>query len=325
MGLDDIIAREAPPATVPRLALQNASNFPVPPEQSPTATGCEGREDRVRHHLAQMGHTLQTHHVRQPRRCGDESPRKTRRDGGGMSPAEKIQRWLAWVLKKGNSELEVTVSPLGGENCSSGSWASLGQLAEAMRKAKPEFGEFDARSLEIVLTSTDQAGRFEISAGGYLRLVPRDERREKPPRCPLSCERYSDRGRSRSSSSSCTLSRPSSPAAPTPASPHLSLPRGGGECFSIATPRGGQEACGHVDTMDVEEAADTDLRTGLLDVQSRRAPSPPPWGGDSTDVWTHFADEEAGKVWWYYEGPLGKWWCKQQGEAPVPYTFQEVF
>lgn len=77
--------------------------------------------------------------------------------------------------------------------------------------------------------------------------------------------------------------------------------------------------------MDVEEA-DRDLRASLLEVLpglERRAPSPPPWGGDSTDVWTHFEDEEADRVWWYYEGPLGKWWCKQRGETPVPYAMGE--
>lgn len=304
MGLDDIIAREAPSADVPGPALQST---PHASPQQPPAADCEGRADRVRHGLAQMGHTLDTQHVRQLSRLGDRNPRKARRDGG-MSPAEKIQRWLAWVLKKGHSELGVTLSPLGGENCSSGSWAPLRELAEAMRKAKPEFGEFDGRSLEIVLTSTDQAGRFEISAGGYLRLVPRKE------------HRCSDRGRTRLSSSSCSLSRPASPAAPlpasAPASPHLSPSRSGGVCFNIATTAGSSEA----DAMDVEEAADKDLREGLLEVQGRRAPSPPPWGGDSTDVWTHYEDEEAAKVWWYYNGPLGKWWCKQQGDAPVPYT-----
>jgi len=36
-----------------------------------------------------------------------------------------------------------------------------------------------------------------------------------------------------------------------------------------------------------------------------RAPSPPPG-----DHWKKFTD--GGTLWWYYEGPLGKWWCTDE-------------
>jgi hypothetical protein len=48
-----------------------------------------------------------------------------------------------------------------------------------------------------------------------------------------------------------------------------------------------------------------------------RAPPRPPG-----EYWTQYTDEGQDKVWWYYEGPLGKWWCDDDAETvPRVWTF----
>jgi len=297
MGLDDIIACERHPMpakarvvspVVPPLPMYKAPP-PLPPQASPIDPG---KADRLRHRLAQMGHTLETRHVRRPRQQGlgarpqqqQQQPQQRQQRqqwrGGQMSPAERIQRWVSWVMKRGHAELGVAVDTRGG-----GWRAQLGELADAIRRAKPDFGEFDARSLHAVLESSNATGRFEFS-DSCIRLVPRDERlaQQCPPSNVVTSEPRGRRSRSSSAASSSSSRRGVADAAP--------------HSFSIATPRGSYcEGLG-----------------------ATRAPSPPPWGGENTDVWTKYKDKENGDcVWWRYEGPLGSWWCPE-GEEVVPYV-----
>lgn len=301
MGLDDIISRERRPAPPLLPAVHSVASYkaapplppPLPKQSSPLDGGsARGKGDRVRHMFAQMGHTRETHHVRHHSQHGNgarpqQQPQQWQRQRGGiMSASEKLQRWVSWVMKRGYSELGVAIDTSGregGANCR----ARLGELAETMRRTKPEFGEFDARSLQTALEESNHAGRFVFS-DGYVRLVARADRlAQVSQRSPSSVLALgagpSDPPGRRSRSSSLASSTGSS----------RGNIGGTAHSFSIATPRG--PACERHD--------------------SSQAPPPPPWGGNSTDVWTVY--HEDGKNWWYYKGPLGEWACLAEGEPPT--------
>lgn len=192
MGLDDIVAHELRPAPgrpgVSRLTTYKAApEVPPPPlPHDPPLDddgGAGGRAEGAARGLAQMDHTHETRHVRQHGQRGDrdqqQPQQRLRGRGGGMSLAERIQRWVCWAMKRGHSELRLAVDT--SWSGSSAGWrVHLGELTETMRGARPEFGEFDARSLQAVLESTDDAGRFEFS-GGHVRLVPRADRLPRQP------------------------------------------------------------------------------------------------------------------------------------------------
>merc|ERR1712190_153320 len=44
-------------------------------------------------------------------------------------------------------------------------------------------------------------------------------------------------------------------------------------------------------------------------------PAPP--GDRPSKFWQQFKDGDA--LWYYYEGPLGKWWCQDKDETPEPF------
>merc|ERR1711920_1182870 len=81
--------------------------------------------------------------------------------------------------------------------------------------------------------------------------------------------------------------RSSSPARLRPAI-SSSRPRVIGASSSATEPRG-------------RTAAQPLLRPRFSNVRPQRSPGPPPGLH-----WTRYHDD--GEVWWYYEGPLGKWW-----------------
>lgn len=48
-----------------------------------------------------------------------------------------------------------------------------------------------------------------------------------------------------------------------------------------------------------------------------RPPGPP------GEFWTQYTDEGQGKTWWFYEGPLGKWWCDDDDAVPRVWNFDD--
>lgn len=304
MGLDDIIACEHRPLSAPLPARPGAVSHkaapPLPPPPLPLQSSrvdggsAHRKGERVRHMLAQMGHTSKTKHVRNQRQHGsrarlEQAPQDWHhRRTGDMIPSEKIQRWVAWVMKKGHSELGVAI-----ESCGASCTAQLDELAEAMRTGRPEFGQLDARGLQTLLADSDQAGRFEFS-DGRVRLVPRGDRlAHASPRSQFG----NFAPRSRTAGPTGCRSRSSS------LSSSVGSSRGsiddGAQSFGISTPR-----------CPAEE------RT------ARQAPVPPPWDSEGTDEWTRYVDEEHGN-WWHYKGPRGEWCVMREGEAPQQYDAVE--
>lgn len=47
-------------------------------------------------------------------------------------------------------------------------------------------------------------------------------------------------------------------------------------------------------------------------------PLPPPGVN-----WTQYTDEGQGKTWWFYDGPLGKWWCDDDDAEPKVWNFDD--
>uniref|UniRef100_A0A7S4W4Y7 2'-phosphotransferase n=1 Tax=Alexandrium monilatum TaxID=311494 RepID=A0A7S4W4Y7_9DINO len=247
----------------------------------------------------QMGLTAETQHLRQTTPGSAKGDGARSYDGGrswgrrscrgdGRPAGEQVQRWLSWALRHGHRELMLSVDVAG--------WAELHAIARAMRRSRPDFGEFDARRLQALLEETDVVGRFEV-AGGKLRKLARDHRQPRPDRCaqpapaapsaasggiwglPVDSHR---RGRSGSSSSSIrSVRRRGSPSrSPSPAA---ALPANGAHLARQPQASG----------------------TGM--------PPPPPPG----DEWTKYQDN--GKDWYYYEGPLGRWWCESGSDEVQPY------
>eukprot|EP00928_Gymnodinium_smaydae_P072651 TRINITY_DN55980_c0_g1_i1.p1 TRINITY_DN55980_c0_g1~~TRINITY_DN55980_c0_g1_i1.p1 ORF type:complete len:326 (-),score=28.98 TRINITY_DN55980_c0_g1_i1:375-1352(-) len=81
---------------------------------------------------------------------------------------EQIHRWIGWALKTGYRDLGLRLVGDGA--------LRLDDLADAMRRDQPSFGDFDARELKRFLQETDQEGRFEVDSKWHLRKIPRGER-----------------------------------------------------------------------------------------------------------------------------------------------------
>eukprot|EP00928_Gymnodinium_smaydae_P052837 TRINITY_DN36988_c0_g1_i1.p1 TRINITY_DN36988_c0_g1~~TRINITY_DN36988_c0_g1_i1.p1 ORF type:complete len:400 (-),score=64.58 TRINITY_DN36988_c0_g1_i1:88-1287(-) len=170
------------------------------------------------------------------------------------SSAEKVQRWLAYALKKGYQELGIDLK--------AGEWALLTDLAEALGRTKPDFGIHDAAALREMLEQTDYAGRFEIDADGYCRKVQRE------------------------------LRQPQDRAQPARGGWQASAPAAGGRV--VQPPWRGRP--GHSAAL--------------------QAPDPP--GVKPAPPWQVFQD--SGVIWYYYDGPLGRWWCQNAHEKPEPFV-----
>lgn len=101
---------------------------------------------------------------------GKSSGRPNPRSYCSKLHGEQIQRWLAWMLRKGCSDYGLRVTSEG--------WVNVKELAGTMRQSRPDFGEFDAEKLQEVIEMSDVAGRFEFQAGS-LRKVPKGSRRQR--------------------------------------------------------------------------------------------------------------------------------------------------
>lgn len=168
--------------------------------------------------------------------------------------AEKVQRWVGYVLKRGHSDFGIVVESAG--------WVRLCDLVGVMRQRKPDFGIEDAAGLRHLLVETDAAGRFDVS-GDRVRMVERGQRVERGLR-----------------------------RAPERAEWPTSVKQ--------------------------EEAPDEDSPWGREAPAASRdgastVPSPPPG-----PHWTTYRDSDV--LWFYYDGPLGRWWTENEDGRPKRWT-----
>lgn len=177
--------------------------------------------------------------------------------GGGASSkprGEQVQRWLAYILKRGHEDLGITVDSDG--------WARLSDLSWAAKKSRQNFEIGTEEDLKELIEETDREGRFEIDASGRIRKLPRGQRTQR----------------------------------------HVPAP---------ATASGRRQ--------QNDRRVSTPPRQGGGGNNRRKPPMPPP--GGTGKGWQKYQDD--GVVWYYYEGPLGKWWCQEGDRGPDPRSLAE--
>ena len=213
-------------------------------------------------------------------------PRRPDGDAHGRLPTQpdrgigtKLERWLGWVLKKGYSELGIDVTD--------GGWARLDTVAAAGRQDRRDFASLDADKLRDILKESDTSGRFEIT-GAYLRKVRRDERAWT--RRSRETDLETDR--------SLTLA-----AAVT--SVRTSPGEAGGAGNGAGSTRVNAEVV-------AAEGPAHEAVVDAVDVGGRPCPPGPP--GDHWDIYRDHCDD-----WYFYDGPLGKWWADGSDCIPLPY------
>lgn len=289
---------------------------------------------RVRRSMEQMGWTPASQHIRQgPQnwaRDGESKWGERRGQRGGWrnsdgrdryTPQEKVQRWMAYVLRKGHQDLGVEVKD---------GWASLRDIAAQITVNKHlGFGECDEAKLAKFIQDTDCDGRFEIK-GSHIRKVSKEQRAKTNgtaingggsaagaaragPSFHRSASISSDeedswrhdarqltganhRSRSRSASSN-------------------GLDRMDQDMDALVERANMMRMAGEVEVID---AADADaVRTKLERADSPPRPEPPVPGGENL-YWKQFQDD--GFMWWFYDGPCGKWWVNDEvGAQPELY------
>lgn len=245
------------------------------------------QKTRVHRAMEQMGLTEGTRHIRQRPGAWAQSAPAPRGDCHN-SAAEKVQRWISWVLRSGHSQLNVPVCD---------GWVPLAALVVAMQKSRPGFGEFDGDKLRLLLENSDHAGRFELDQHGRLRKVPKGQRRPR------------------------TVAGPAV-AAPSAAGPVAVAATGRGQqphsasCSPMSHRQRRHASCSCSSERSLGGSgdvvmADAGSSPAHEPAPERRAPDRPPG-----DHWKQFQDE--GRLWWHYDGPKGQWWCAQHAE-PQPY------
>jgi len=310
MSLDDIVrtdqtfdagmqtatlSRSSPHRSVPWIAKPKAK-----PQQS-------ARAANLQRAMEQMGWTPDTKHIRKAPQYGPDVGSAGSAGSAGSigsvgsvgvqnqhAAGVKVQRYLAWVLRRGHQELALPVQR---------GWASLDVLAEAICVHRPDFGYMDGDKLLALLEESDIEGRFEVS-GRLLRKLPKGVRR------PWAGARsISSRG-----------------LAPSPARESSVSSRRGGR--RSRSPRSSSDADdqadNQADNQDLALAEECRKSMNLNEVSScRRAapndgPGPPRPPGLS---WTKYRDEKC--FWWFYDGPAGQWWCADEKSDPIPYVEDE--
>merc|ERR1740123_1797107 len=246
-------------------------------------SGEDPRAPRVRQACAQMGLTAETRHLRQ-------APRALSRGDGGRSDEQR--RGGGGRRREGQGVGERLQRWLGWAlrhghrellvTVDSAGWADLNDLAFALRGCRSDFGEVDGARLRALLLETDDAGRFEIS-GDKLRKVGRDEHRP----------RVASRA-------------PEMPAALTSARQGARNQRA--RSISDSSSHRVRRA-----SRSLSSSAPRPVVLGKAEAPAGGKPSKPPG-----PYWTRFQD--GGQDWWFYEGPLGKWWSQEGIDSDIqPY------
>lgn len=248
---------------------------PRPEEREFVALGGDPEAARLRRKTAHGSVGRET----TERSGGRRNQRFTERQS---SNGEGVQRWLGWVLAQGHRELDVPLDP--------GGWAGLQDIASAMRQSRPDFGRFGASELQALLEHTDQAGRFEVS-GGKLRKV------SKGMRQPRVAARASSDHQS-SYKDELAMDQEES-----------QWGRGDVDHWDTWAPTLREETAPQSMYGDGPGAQPPPpFPLGRVAQHGTNGPPPPPPG----EFWTRYFDE--GNAWFFYDGPLGKWWCVSGGE-----------
>lgn len=237
--------------------------------------------------------------------------------GQNRQNGEHVQRWLGWSLKTGYRQMNMSLKD--------GEWLLLKPLVNELSTSKPHFNITSVTELATLLEETDQAGRFEIN-GGYIRKVKRDnrvsraysataaarnrcegpthERPERPQTAEGSVYALSDKAREAEHTSRYSSSE-GAPTTHAPARVNFSPPRSSSvyDQRTVTPPR---------DTARSVYKKESPIKADA----NPDKPLPPPGAG-----WSKFVDD--GHFWWFYEGPLGKWWCQDLDMEVEPYVEEE--
>lgn len=271
------------------------------------------RREQVMRSFRQMGLTAETSHLRRAPQDsnGFHSGGRRRDDAKGRrrwSPAEKVQRWIAWVVQHGYKELGIMLAE--------GGWVDIAALAAAIPQSRPDFGEFDAEKLKVFIQDSDVDGRFEINPSNQLRKVPKDMRKAKSQRSPF--ER-SAAGTAAPRDPMDTIeveSSASSGCGRRARSPSLSSNSDGMGPNDDLEDAALAAACETLRVSgDVEDAKEVKAETRWPTVTAPPKPDPPPG-----EYWTKYQDENGGEEWYFYEGPLGQWWSCADATSILPYV-----
>lgn len=283
------------------------------------------KREEVHHRVSQMGLTQGTMHLRQGPSGHSCDERNGRRDRRACSVGEKVQRWIGWVLQRGHKELGLQVAE--------GGFGWLDELAVAMQRNRPDLGKHDTASLQALLRSSDEAGRFEVR-DGRVRKLHRDARCRRLPEAPAPVREQPvarsepgagtsgpGRGRSLASQASTRSSRlsrasPSLSRSPSPAPD-------AGAALAVRCEQA-LHVTGDIEQLGAEEVDSSEKVAPLADKAGFTSDAPefvvPSWPGKDRAVasgWEKFADtSEKGEqiFWFYFEGPSGKWaWSELNG------------
>lgn len=275
------------------------------------------RREQVLRSFRQMGLHPDTAHLRRAPidKDGFHGGRK-RDDGRGRqrhrwSPAEKVQRWIAWVIQAGYKELGIMLAE--------GGWVDLAALAAAIPRSRPDFGDFDAEKLKVFIQDSDVDGRFEINPANQLRKVPKDMRKAKSQRSPferkaaangtavprdpmdtIEVASSASSGRGRRHARSPSLSSDSDGMGPNDDLEDAAL---AAECENLRV------------SGDVEEAKPVKAESMRWPQVTVPKPDPPPG-----EYWTRYQDEGGGEYWYFYDGPLGQWWAGADATTIMAYV-----
>lgn len=165
-------------------------------------------------------------------------------------------------------------------------WASIDDLADVCSQHREDFGISDGQQIRELLEQSDIEGRFALDSRGRVRKVSRDQRR---PRQEL-------------------VRRMAPPWRGTVAS---GLSRGGR--VGDGEERGGEG----MPIPGPEPAAEPDSVARSTGSSGCERPAPPPG-----DDWQRFSDD--GVLWWFYDGPKGKWWMANTETKPQPFVEDTV-
>jgi len=163
-------------------------------------------------------------------------------------------------------------------------WTSLEGLAVELNKRRPDFGVADGIQFKELLETSDMDGRFEFDARGRVRKVERDQRQRRS----VGAVAFQANGSAGS----------------------WAAPAGGGDRGpppATVTVNGSRAAA-------PAEAAPA-AATGAVDSAASNGQIPPNPPGE---FWTEYVDDDV--YWWYYEGPLGKWWMQETDTRPSPWS-----
>jgi len=349
MSLDDLVRQGVRP-----MPTAESRRGDLLPELGPAPPAdISARCNRVRQAFCQMGLTPATANIRlEANKAGREGKRgRTQHSDTTKSDGEQLTRWMSWVFKTGHRELQVGVRD---DGC-----IRIEELAAAMAQARPMWNGFDATKLRESLEKGDAGGRFQV-IGEWLRKVPREERPNHVDRMNDADEngrgsssrphhhKARDKGsaapRSRSgsaassSSSGCNWRRSLSPSptgggAATAAreDPTAQLTKQLAAAARISSPKvlPEHEAASAAAMMQLDGGAGTvpspmedgttlhqqqeqHLQQGGAVLETPPNPAPGLY-------WQQFQDTESTR-WWYYEGPVGQWWCWNAGDEPQKYS-----